>query len=398
MPTVKGAKSKHQRICDHVRDAIASGKYGPGQQVPTEPEIGALFDACRQTVSQALRELVNEGLLTRRRGSGTFVRHRPAKTGTTIGLLWPEVPGGIFAPICAEVARTVRSAGFRLLLEGVLPASKPANTHEPPETSFESDDEARVCQIEALCREYVAHGVAGVFFPPIILPRDPTVINMRVVETFEGAGIPVVLLDRDVCDYPGRSRFDLVGVANRRCSQVLTEHLLNMGYRRIDYVSQIGQASTVTARVAGYQDALRNHGIAPDPAWVHAVDVHERDVVCELIKNDRAEAFLCVNDHVAAYLQRHLLTLGIRIPDDVALVGFDDVDYAALLPVPLTTMRQPCERIGEMAAKLMIERLADPSLPAREVSFDCELIVRESCGATKTRRVADARKASPEVR
>lgn len=386
MPIVDSTKSKHQRISDYIRDAISSGKYTPGQQVPTEPEIGALFDACRQTVSQALRELVNEGLLTRRRGAGTFVCRRPAISGTTLGLLWPEVPGGIFAPICAELARTVRSAGFRLLLEGVLPLRRRGDAHVLPATPFESDDEARVCQIEALCREYVAHGIAGVFFPPFILPADADTVNMCVVEAFEGAGIPVILLDRDVCDYPGRSRFDLVGVANRRCSQVLTEHLLRLGHRRIEYISQRGQASTVTARVAGYQDALRNHGIVPDPSWVHAIDAREFDAVRGLLKNNRAEAFVCVNDHVAAHLMRHLLALGVRIPDDVAMVGFDDIEFATLVPVPLTTMRQPCERIGEAAAKLMLERLADPSLPAREISFDCELVVRQSCGANRQER------------
>ena len=78
-----------------------------------------------------------------------------------------------------------------------------------------------------------------------------------------------------------------------------------------------------------------------------------------------------------------LLARGIRIPKDVRIVGIDDVNYAALLPVPLTTVHQPCRDIGETALRVMLERLDRPKMPARDVLLDCTLVIRQSCGSSK---------------
>jgi DNA-binding LacI/PurR family transcriptional regulator len=76
-----------------------------------------------------------------------------------------------------------------------------------------------------------------------------------------------------------------------------------------------------------------------------------------------------------------LISLGQRIPSDIRVVGIDDVKYARLLPVPLTTQRQPCRDIGKVALSVMLDRIANPDLPPRDVLLGCELIVRKSCGA-----------------
>ncbi len=369
------AKSKHRSIYEYLRDAIAAGEFAAGEQVPTEAELSQRFGACRQTVAQAIRKLEHQGLVVRRRGAGTFVCPRKQARGTLWGLLVPAAYGGIFAPMGAQMTRAARVAGYSVLLE---------DPHDG------SEDLARLARrAEDLCRAYVDGGVSGVFYIPLILPAEQMHVNAHIVETFDRAGIPVVLLDRDIYEYPRRSRYDLVGVANRRSTQVLTEHLLALGYRRIEFVTHEGLASTASARIAGYQDALRDHGIEPDPAWIHCAHPRRLGAVPALTDTIRAEAFVCVNDEMAARLIRHLAGHGRRVPDDVAVVGFDDAEYSTLVQIPLTTMRQPCERMGDMAVRLMLERLAEPSLPAREVAFDCELIVRDSCGA-RTRTAGGA--------
>jgi DNA-binding LacI/PurR family transcriptional regulator len=75
-----------------------------------------------------------------------------------------------------------------------------------------------------------------------------------------------------------------------------------------------------------------------------------------------------------------LLAKGVRVPEDVRMVGIDDVLYASMLPVQLTTVHQPCAEIGQTAMQVMLERLAHPKMPARDVLLDCELVVRQSCG------------------
>jgi DNA-binding LacI/PurR family transcriptional regulator len=83
-----------------------------------------------------------------------------------------------------------------------------------------------------------------------------------------------------------------------------------------------------------------------------------------------------------------LLQLGYRIPGDVRMAAVDDVEYARLLPVPLTTLRQPTREIGEVALSVMLDRIERPDSPARQVLLPCELVVRESCGAARTRESA----------
>jgi GntR family transcriptional regulator of arabinose operon len=92
---------------------------------------------------------------------------------------------------------------------------------------------------------------------------------------------------------------------------------------------------------------------------------------------------LCANDHTAATLMKTLIALGVQIPKEIRIVGIDDVKYASLLPIPLTTQRQPCQDIGKVAMATMFERLNNPDLPIREISLNCRLVIRESCGSSE---------------
>jgi GntR family transcriptional regulator, arabinose operon transcriptional repressor len=109
---------------------------------------------------------------------------------------------------------------------------------------------------------------------------------------------------------------------------------------------------------------------------------HDEAMVHELRDNpDFPQAFVCANDRTAGHLVHSLIALGHRIPEDVRIGGIDDVEYASLLPVPLTTIHQPCREIGQVAMAAMLERVARPETPVREVLLDCKLVVRQSCGA-----------------
>jgi DNA-binding LacI/PurR family transcriptional regulator len=95
----------------------------------------------------------------------------------------------------------------------------------------------------------------------------------------------------------------------------------------------------------------------------------------------RPDAIVCANDRTAGLLMHALLRLDYAIPRDVRLVGIDDVEYASLLPVPLTTLRQPTRQIGDAALGAMLQRVARTDLPPRDILLDCDLVVRQSCGA-----------------
>jgi DNA-binding LacI/PurR family transcriptional regulator len=204
------------------------------------------------------------------------------------------------------------------------------------------------------------------------------------MKLIDAARIPVVLLDRRPEETWGGRACDLVGIDNHRAGYMAADHLLRMGVRRAGFVRLEGQATTVKARVRGYHDALRDFDAHGQVFTMPPVlgEMNERFVLPPAMRE--CEAFVCANDRVAGRLMHALLAAGLRIPRDVRIVGIDDVNYAALLPVPLTTVHQPCRDIGEAALRVMLERLDHPRMPARDVLLECTLVVRESCGARLT--------------
>jgi DNA-binding LacI/PurR family transcriptional regulator len=137
----------------------------------------------------------------------------------------------------------------------------------------------------------------------------------------------------------------------------------------------------VDARITGFHEALRQHGIRPDvePAWRGSpLDL---SFVKKVLETSRPEAIVCANDVTAARLMQSLLTLGRRIPEDIRIAGIDDVKYASLLPVPLTTMHQNRAAIGVIAMATMLERLEQEDLPTRDIQLPTSLVVRRSCGS-----------------
>lgn len=170
----------------------------------------------------------------------------------------------------------------------------------------------------------------------------------------------------------------------------MTTHLLQLGCRRIEFIRDEWILSTATARVEGYKDAMATYGLQVDPSWIHRWEPGDQAFVRDLISRPLAEAYVCVNDRLADGFMHSLAVLGVRVPEDVRVVGFDDNERSAQLPVPLTTMRQPAEAMGLVATRLLLERLDNPRLPTQEVMLSCELVVRESCGCTLSKAAATA--------
>ena len=233
---------------------------------------------------------------------------------------------------------------------------------------------------EELCRRFVEQRVDGVFFAPYELLSGGHEANMRMVRPLRDAGIPVVLIDHDLTPFPERSGFDLVGVDNVAGSYLLGRHLLKLGCKRFTHVSRPHSAPTVDARIAGLREALHRHGDAACVLMIERGDVAD-PVFANKVMGGRPDAIACGNDHTAAVLAQALAKLGIAVPGDVRLVGFDDASLATLVTPPLTTVRQPCREIAQVAFRVMMARLDDPTLPPRNISLMPNFVVRESCGA-----------------
>src|SRR6187399_3112537 len=274
--------SKHERIRQTLADAIASGQYEPGQRLPSESELVKTFGASRPTVIRALRELQLSGVIERRAGSGSYVRSDAASRGYTFGLLIPELGRTeIFEPICRGMAEA-QHGGHHVLLWG----------------SSLGDEANMEQQASQACRQLIAKKVSGVFFAPMELTPQRDAINRGVAEALDKAGIPLVLLDRDLVSYPERSRYDLVGIDNRRAGYVVTQHLIRCGCRKIVFLGRPGSAPTVDARIAGYKRAIAESKLDNGPQVVR-LDPGDQAQVKKVLQRLRPEAFVCANDFTA---------------------------------------------------------------------------------------------------
>jgi DNA-binding LacI/PurR family transcriptional regulator len=356
---------KYQRIVSHLRKAITAGEYEQGQKLPSEADLVLRFSTSRLTVQRALKELQHQGLIERRAGSGTYVRQSADLEGHVFGLLIPGLgETEIFEPICQGMARAGRAGGHALMWG---------------DTTHSIRDKGK--QTRELCEYYIGKQLSGIFFAPLELTPEKDDINQWVLETLAKANIPVVLLDRCVYRYPRRSSYDLVGIDNRRAGFLVAEHLLRHGSLRLTFLARPNSASTVDARIQGFRDALEAFAVAGATGQIHIGDPDDTPAIEALFSSASPDGIVCANDITAAQLMQTLERLGVAVPKQVRMIGIDDVKYAGLLGVPLTTLRQPCREIGEVAIGTMLQRIANPGLPARDVLLDCKLVIRRFCGS-----------------
>jgi GntR family transcriptional regulator of arabinose operon len=356
---------KHQQVYSALERGIRSGQWKRGDRLPSEAELVRQFGASRITVGRAVRDLQLAGLVDRRAGSGTFVRAPRNAGALSFGLLIPDLgETEIFEPICQGMMASPL-AREHALVWGSLSGAAPSKEERALE----------------LCHQYIDRKVSGVFFAPLELTPSKDEVNQRIARALDDARIPVVLLDRTVVPYPQRGHHDLVGIDNRRAGYLVTEHLLGLGARRIAFVAMPHAAATVEAREAGHREALYARDVPWDRALVHRIDPADAASVRALMESARPDGIVSANDRTAGRLMHTLLELGYAVPGDVRLVGIDDAEYASLLPVPLTTLRQPTRQIGAAALAAMLDRVGGTDLPTRDILLHGTLVVRRSCGA-----------------
>ena len=359
MATRLSNKPKHLKLFEELGTAISKGDFTAGQRLPTEAELMQQYGVSRTTVTRTLRDLEHRGVIWRRRGSGTFVKELKPPTATEqYGMMVHGIESGsIFLSVYEALARAVDSAGAHVML-----------THLNAQSNL-ADEAAESAE------RMIARGVRGCFFLPHGMSGEGGALNRRVSELFTRANIPLVLLDRDICDFPQRSSHDLVGVDNIRGGYLLGQHLIDVGCRRALFFSENVTFSSARGRWIGYRSAMEANGVE---ARSFGGDPESASTVLDAIRAHKPDGIVCDNDRHAAIMMRHLLNAKISIPGEIKLAGFDDTPTASLLTVPLTTIRQPAAAIALRAVSLMNDRIAHPHQPPVHVEVHCELIVRDS--------------------
>ena len=355
-------KKKYQTIYDTLKQEIIDGLYGEGEFLPTEIELANRFETSRPTVAKALDMLRLQKIIERRAGYGTVVLESELTCGKKVGLLIPRLgQTEIFEPICAAIEEEGRKHHWQVM--------RPTGTGDSRTT-------AEIA--EQLCLKFIREKASGVFFTPVEHVSGGEELNQSIVARLKEAGIQVVLLDRDVVDWPDQTASDLVGIDNIQAGYVITQHLLEQGCRRIVFATQPNPAMTVQLRIMGCREALLQSGKSAEALTVQEVPEDETVPCADLLMQHRPDALICANDATAAGLMRQLLDAGVSIPDQLKVAGFDDVKYASLLSVPLTTYHQPCEHIGRAAAAAMHLRFEDPDVAPHRTTLQGHLIRRRS--------------------
>ncbi|MEW6045451.1 MAG: LacI family DNA-binding transcriptional regulator [Bacillota bacterium] len=201
-------------------------------------------------------------------------------------------------------------------------------------------------------------------------------------------GIPWVFVNRRPPAFGGPA----VLTDNRAGAYEATLHLIDLGHRRIGVVAGPQDVNTGIDRLAGYQEAMEARGLAIDPDWVVYGDFREESgyqgarKLMALPPERRITALFVTNNQMTIGVLRALRELGVRIPDDVALVGFDDSEWARIVDPPLTTVAQRIYEMGTAAARMLLRAVARTAVPAlnepgRDILLKPRLIVRASCGA-----------------
>jgi LacI family transcriptional regulator len=280
----------------------------------------------------------------------------------TIGLIIPGVAySEFFSMVMDGVSQSCQKAGYTLLIGNV----------------YSKSHTVRAQQAKDLAADFVRKGVAGVIFQPIELLSNATRINREIVSVLTASNIPVVLIDYDIVPSPERSEFDLVGINNFEAGRRLAEHLISKGAKSIHFLMRRHWGASVCSRLAGVNVAISKRGVHK----CTSILLSEPDDVAKVrtyLKKCKPDAIICGNDTAAAYLKHTLESLGKRIPDDVMLAGFDDVQHVKIMSPRLTTIHQPCEDIADTAVRRLLERIKNPSLKAMEIFLSAPLVERES--------------------
>jgi GntR family transcriptional regulator of arabinose operon len=365
----------HRRISDEIAARIESGQYLTGAKLPSEPRLAAEFRVSRGTLRQALASLRQLGFIDSIAGRGTFVRGpRPrvlASRRRVVGLIVPSVTRPALPEVLTAIEDELHGKGYSLLV------GTSGNTGE--------QEKGRLHRI-------LREGVSGLIVLPMDGRPDPAAYRQLLDEAF-----PLVLIDRHIV---GLS-LDAVLPDNVGGAFVAVSHLIELGHRRIAFISSDNVTTTsVVERLMGYQQALRASEIQVEPEMIftrlpaippdgidedRVIEDNARRIARFLSSRPLPTAVFALHDRIAISVLEASAELGLRVPEDLAIVGFDDDPLAQTLRVPLTTIAQPRDQIGRTAARMIADRIEGRRTETARIVLPTQLVIRRSSGSVLLR-------------
>lgn len=311
-----------------------------------------ITDETRQRVREAVEEL----------GYHPDARAQSLRSGTTntIGLLIPDMQNPHYWEIANGVEQQLQTENFDLLL-----------------ATTSLDPEREIHFVDALSRRRIDGLILLLTYPERVKTRIESLAKSRMALVLVGA----TLSDSD----PSLAvSFDCAEPNYYDGAMQTMRHLIGLGHRRIGMIYGVADPRLGTDRLRAYQESLESAGLEFNEHLIEpcgtTLEAGYEATLRLLERSPRPTAILVINDLLAIGALRAASVRGIRVPDDLSIASFDDIEMAAYASPPLTTMRVNAQEVGRTAARLLLMRLQNPSLPAQHARIPSRLVVRGSTG------------------
>ncbi|MFC1483600.1 GntR family transcriptional regulator [Candidatus Neomarinimicrobiota bacterium] len=355
----------YRQIIDDIYGQILAGKLQPGDKIASQSELAKKYDVSLITIKKAIAGLVNRGLIYSRVGKGTFVAHPPMPSEKdshqSIGLVLRDLKNPFFSMIVQSIEGKVSKLGYNLMISS---SSDQAEKEGSQITRFRETGVSGMIIASMGHHHQITDGIAQ-------LHKDK---------------YPFVMVS-----YVQNKDISYIGTDHVYGAYIATEHLIQVGYQRIGYICSEEGDIVGALRREGYENALNEYGHPPNQediyrlpfvgVWNQYQAGYKVGMQFTTLK-DRPDAIFAFNDLSALGFEQAVITQGLRVPQDVAIVGFDDIERNLYAPVPLTTVHPPTSMIGALAVETLIKMIGGDSGVTR-IFLRPELVIRESCGASK---------------
>lgn len=362
MANLDSQESKYWKLMNELKQKIVDDTYQAGDKMPSENELAASYQVSRHTVRKALALLEHEGFIYAIHGKGTFCSElgRHTKTSRNIAVVTTYLSDYIFPSVIQGIDQVMTDNGYSILLKNTKNSSSAEG--KCLEELLSKDIEGLIIEpskSEIYCRHIALYKKLDEFHIPYVFIQG-------TMEQLSDR--PYVMMD----DFKG--------------GYLITKYLLSLGHRKILGMFKADDRQGIE-RHRGYAKALQEYGVFYDPdriIWFHTEDravkpfARLRSMVTQNIPFD---SVVCYNDQIAIKTIQTLSQLGLRVPEDISVTGYDNSFLAENYQVGLTTIAHPHERLGEIAAKLLLDLMQEKtlSLADRQIVIEPELIERESC-------------------
>jgi len=337
------------------------------ERKPTIKDVAKLAKVSHTTVSRALNDRPRVSLRTKDRilGVARRLNYQPnvaarslkVRRTKTLGLVITTIINPFYPELAQGIENTAREMGYNIMLCS---------------TNFDIDLE----------RQYVemlrSKGVDGIIFTSTHV-NDP---NIRGLVDEE---LPIILVNRRIYDDSVSNRVDYVVIENTRGAYMAVEHLIKMGHQRIGIITGHDQSSVSLERLEGARKAFSDYGLDFPPALIVAGDfmkVSGQQAVARFSRmRPPPTAVFAFNDYMALGAVEGFLDAGFRVPEDIAIVGFNDIEMSRLKNIDLTTIGQKTYEMGSIAVRTLVEKIEQKARGiVRQIILEPELVIRKSCG------------------